>query len=153
MIPYANVKVQVLFLGIGRKLTSGNSELSLPSDFICHRKILSYRFCPVHKTITRISPEFFELSLWPDAWSFDIWNIPPRLQVLPLTQNYQTEQKDLSSKMPDICLHLYSTAQIASLQLSQVTLQPEFNLNNVTYIHISICSIMLYYSGGDLRYE
>ena len=105
------------------------------------------------KAITRISPEFSELSLWPDTQSYDIWSILPRLQVLPLTQNYQTEQKDLNSKMPDRCLHLYSTAQITSLQLSQVTLQPEFNLNNVTCIYISICSIMFYYSEGDLRYE
>ena len=50
------------------------------------------------KAITRISPEFSELSLWPDTQSFDIWSIPPRLEVLPLTQNYQTEQKDFGSK-------------------------------------------------------
>ena len=93
------------------------------------------------KAITRISPEFSELSLWPDTQSFDIWSIPPRLEVLPLTQNYQTEQKDFDSKMPDRRLHLYS-AQITSLQLSQVTLQPEFNLNNVTCIYRSICGIM-----------
>ena len=84
--------------------------------------------------------------------SFDIWSIPPRLEVLSFTQNYQTEQKDFDSKMPDRRLHLYC-AQITSLQLSQVTLQPEFNLNNVTCIHTSICSIMFYYSGEDLRYE
>ena len=77
---------------------------------------------------------------------------PPRLEVLPFTQNYQTEQKDFASKMPDRRLHLYS-AQKTSLQLSQVTLQPEYNLNNVTCIYTSICSIMFYYSGGDLRYE
>ena len=84
--------------------------------------------------------------------SFDIWSIPPRLEVLPFTQKYQTEQKDFDSKMPDRRLHLYS-AQITSLQLSQVTLQPEFNLNNVTCIYTSICSIMFHCSGGDLRYE
>ena len=103
------------------------------------------------KAITLISPEFSELSLWPDTQSFDIWSIPPRLEALPLTQNYQTEQKGFDSKMPDRRLHLYS-AQLASLQLSQVTLQPEFNLNNVTCIYASICSIIFYYS-GDLRYE
>ena len=54
--------------------------------------------------------------------------------------------------MPDRRLHLYS-AQITSLQLSQVTVQPEFNLNNVTCIYTSICSITLYYSGEDLRHE
>ena len=54
--------------------------------------------------------------------------------------------------MPDRRLHLYS-AQVTSLQLSQVTQQPEFNLNSVTYIYTSICSIMFYYSGGALRYE
>ena len=104
------------------------------------------------KAITRISPEFSELSLWPDTQSFDIWSIPPRFEVLPLTQNYQTEQKDFDSKMPDRHLHLCG-AQITSLQLSQVTLQPEFNLNNATCIYTSICSIMFCYSGGDLRHE
>ena len=105
--------------------------------------------------MTRISPEFSELSLWPDTQSSDIYmvrSIPPTLEVLPLTQNYRTGQKEFDSKMPDRRLHLYS-AQITSLQLSQVTLQPEFNLNNVTCIYASICSIMFYYSGGDLRYE
>ena len=72
--------------------------------------------------------------------------------ALPLTQKYQTEQKDFDSKMPDRCLHVYS-AQITSLQLNQVILQPEFNINNVTCIYTSICSIMFYYFGGDLRYE
>ena len=104
------------------------------------------------KAITRISLEFSELSLRPDTQSFHIWSIPQRLDVLPLTQKYQTEQKDFDSKMPDRCLHVYS-AQITSLQLNQVTLQPEFNLNNVTCIYTSICSIMFYYFPGDLRYE
>ena len=104
------------------------------------------------KAITRISPAFSELSLWPDTQSFDIWSIPPRLEVLHLTQNYQTEQKEFDSKMLGRCLHLYSV-QITSLQSSQVMLQPEFNLNNVTCIYTSICSIMLYYSRGDLRHE
>ena len=104
------------------------------------------------KAITRISPEFSELSLWPNTQSFDKWSIPPRLKVLPLTQKYQTEQKDFISKMPDRRLNVYS-AQITSLQLNQVTLQPEFNLNKVTCIYTSICSIMFYYFGGDLRYE
>ena len=104
------------------------------------------------KTITRISPEFSELSLRQDTQSFDRWSIPPRLEDLPLTQKYRTEQKEFDSKMPDRRLHLYS-AQITSLQLRQVTLQPEFNLNNVTSIFTSISSIMFYYSGGDLRYE
>ena len=54
--------------------------------------------------------------------------------------------------MPDRRLHVYS-AQITSLQLNKVTLQPEFNLNNVTCVYTSICSIMFYYFGGDLRYE
>ena len=54
--------------------------------------------------------------------------------------------------MPDRRFQLYNV-QITSLQLSQVTLQPEFNLNNVTCIYTSICGIMFYCSGGDLRYE
>ena len=98
------------------------------------------------KTITRILPEFSELSLWLDTQSFDIWSISPRLEVLPLTQKYQTEQKDFNSKMPNRRLHVYS-AQITSLQLNQVTLQPEFNLNNVTCIYTDLfvvsCSIVL----------
>ena len=72
--------------------------------------------------MTRISPEFSELSLWLDTQSFDIWSIPTRLEVLPLTQKYQTEQKDFDSKVPDRCLHVYS-AQITSLQLTHVTLK------------------------------
>ena len=98
------------------------------------------------KTITRISPKFSELSLWLDTQSFDIWSIPPRLEDLPLTQKYQTEQKDFDSKMPDRRLHVY-IAQVTILQLNQVTLQPEFNLNNVTCIYIDLfvvsCSIIL----------
>ena len=46
---FSELKV-LLFLNIGQKLTSGNSELSLPSNSMCHRKILTYRFCPVHKS-------------------------------------------------------------------------------------------------------
>ena len=61
-----------------------------------------------------------------------MWSIHPRLEVLPLTQKYQTEQKDFDPKMPDRRLHVYS-AQITFLQLNQVTLQPEFNLNPITY--------------------
>ena len=152
MVPYAKVKVKLLFCGTGQKLTSENSELSLPSNSICHRKIPTHFFALYIKAITRISPAFSELSLWPDTQLFDIWSIPPRLEVLHLTQNYRTEQKEFNSKMPGRCLHLYSV-QITSLQSSQVMLQPEFNLNNVTCIYTSICSIMFYYSGGDLRHE
>ena len=98
------------------------------------------------KAITRISPEFSEFSLWLDTQAFDIWSIPPRLEVLPLTQKHQTEQKDFDSKMSDKRLHVYS-AQITSLQLNQVTLQPEFNLNNVTCIYTDLfvvsCSTIL----------
>ena len=104
------------------------------------------------KAITRISPEFSELSLWPGIQSFDIRSIPPRLKVLHLTQKDRTEQKDFDSKMQDRYFHVYS-AQITSLQLNQFELQPEFNLNNVTCIYTSICSIMFYYFGGDLKYE
>ena len=153
MVPYAKVKVKLLFWGTGQKLTSENSELSLPSNSMCHiEKFQLIVFALYIKAITQISPAFSELSLWPDSQSFDIWSIPLRLEVLHLTQNYQTEQKEFYSKMPDRCLHLYSV-QITSLQSSQVTLQPEFNLNNVTCIYTSICSIMFYYSGGDLGYE
>ena len=98
------------------------------------------------KSITRISPEFSELSLWLDTQSFDIWSISPRIEVLPFAQKYQTEQKDFDSKMPDRSLHAYS-AQITSLQLNQVTLPPEFNLNNVTCISTDLfvvsCSTIL----------
>ena len=65
---------------------------------------------------------------------------------LPLTQKYQTEQKDFDSIMRDRRLHVYSV-QITSLQLNQVTLQPEFNLNNVTCIYTDLfvvsCSTIL----------
>ena len=84
--------------------------------------------------------------------SFDIWGIPPRLEVLPLRQKYQTQHKDFESKMPDRCLRVYS-AKITSLRLNEVTLQLKFNLNIVTCIYTSICSIVFYYFGGDLKYE
>ena len=99
-----------MFSGIGQKLTTRNSELLLPSNSMCHGKIPTYRFCPVHKAITQNSPEFSELLLWQDTQSFDIWGIHPRLEVLPLTQKYQTQQKDFDSKMPDRCLCMYSAA-------------------------------------------
>ena len=53
-----------------------------------------------------------------------------------LTQKYQID--------PSICIILW---------LNQVTLQPKFNLNNVTCIYPSICSIMFYYSEEDLKHE
>ena len=43
-------KSKLLFLGTGQKLTSGNSELSLPSNSMRHRKIPTHCFCPVHKS-------------------------------------------------------------------------------------------------------
>ena len=43
--------------------------------------------------------------------------------------------------MRDRRFHVYS-AQITSLRLNQVTLQPKLNLNNVTCIYTSICGIM-----------
>ena len=146
MVPYATVEVQVIVFGYRTKIDIWELGIVVIEKF---RLIV---FALYIKPITRISPEFSELSLWPDTQSFDIWSDPPRLEVLPLTQNYRTEQKEFDSKMPNRRLHLHST-QITSLQLSQVTLQPEFNLNNVTCIYTSICSIMFYYSGGDLRYE
>ena len=139
MVPCAKVKFEVLFLGIGQKLTTRNCHFQAISCVI--KKVRLIVFTLYIKAISRISPEFSELSLWPDTQSFDIWSIPPRLEVLPLTQKYQTEQKDFDSKMSDRRLHVYS-AQITFLQLNQVTLQPEFNLNNVTCIYTSICSIM-----------
>ena len=77
------------------------------------------------------------------GYSFDIWSIPPRLEVLPLTQKYQAEQKDFDSKMLDGRHHVYS-AQITSLQLNQVTLQSEFNYNNVTCIYFVFICMYLY---------
>ena len=149
MVPHAKVKFQVIVFGYRTKID--NWEL-------CHFQVIpcvieNFRlivFALHIKAITRISPELSELSLWPDSQSSDIWSIPPRLEGLPLTQKYQTEQKDFDSKMPDRRLHMYS-AQITSMQFNQVTIQPEFNHNNVTCIYTSICSIMLYYFGGDLN--
>ena len=62
-------------------------------------------------------------------------------EVLPLTQKYQTQQKDFDSTMPD------DASMCIMLRLNQV------NLNNVTCIYTSICSIMFYYFGGDFKYE
>ena len=113
---------------------------------MCHRRFRLIDFSLYIKAITWISPEFSELSLSLDTQSFDIWSIPLKLEVLPLKQKYQTEQKDFDWKMPDRRLHVYS-AQINSLQLNQVTLQPEFNLNNVTFIFSDLfvvsCSTIL----------
>ena len=113
-----------------------NSELSLPSNSMYHRKIPTYmyRFCS-------------EVLLWRHTQSFNIWRISPRLEVLSLTQKYQTQQKDFDSTMPD------DASMCIMLRLNQVTLQSKFNLNNVTCIYTSICSIMSYYFGGDLKYE
>ena len=147
MVPYAKVKVQVIVFGYRTKIDIWELGIVTCKQFHVSEKFRLIVFALFIKAITQISPEFLELSLWPDTQSFDIWSIPPRLKVLPLTQNYETEQKDFNSKMPDTCFHLYSTAQITSLQLRQVTLQPEFNLNNVTCIYISVCGIMFYYSG------
>ena len=82
MVSYVKVKFQVIVFMYRTKID--NSELSLPSNSMYHRKIQTYkyRFCP-------------ELLLWKDTQSFDIWGISPRLEVLPLTQKYQTQQKDL----------------------------------------------------------
>ena len=152
MVPYAKVKVKLLFLGTGQKLTLRTRNCHFQAIPCVIEKFQLIVFALYIKAITLISPAFSELSLWPDTQSFDIWSIPPRLEVLHLTQNYQTEQKEFDSKMSGRCLHLYS-AQMTSLQSGQVTLQPEFNLNNVTCMYTSICSIMFHYSGGDLRYE
>ena len=149
MVPYTKVKFEVIVFGYRTKIY--NSELGTRN---CHfqaipcviQKFQLIVFVLYIKTITRILPELSELSLWLDTQSFDIWSILPRLEVLPLTQKYQTEQKDFDSKMPDRRLHVYS-AQITFLQLDQVTLQPEFNLNNVTCIYTDLfvgsCSIIL----------
>ena len=136
MVPYTKVKFEVIVFGTGQKLTTRNCHFqAIPCVIEKFRPIV---FALYIKAITRISPEFSELSLWLDTQSFDIWSIPPRLEVLPLTQKYQTEQKDCDSKMPDRHLHVKNSSQITSLQLNQVTLQPEFNLNNVTCIFILI---------------
>ena len=119
---------------------------------MCHRKFQLIVVALYIKAITRISPEFSELSLWPDTQSFDIWGIPPRLIVLPLTLKYQTQQKDFGSKMRDRRFHVYS-AEITSLRLNQVTLQPKFNLNNVTCIYTSVCSIVFHYFGRDMNIQ
>ena len=124
-----------MFWSIGQKLTTRNGHFqAIPCVIEKFRLIV---FALYIKTITRILPEFSELSLWLDTQSFDIWSIPPRLEVLPLTQKYQTEQNDFYSKMVDRRLHVYS-AQITSLQINQVTLQSEFNLNNVTCIYTDL---------------
>ena len=83
-----------------------NSELLIFTQFVphCHfqaipcviEKFRLIVFALYIKGITRVSPEFSELSLWPDAQSSDIWSIPPSLEVLPLAQKYQTEQKDFA---------------------------------------------------------
>ena len=48
MVPHVKVKFQVIVFGHRAKID--NSELLLPSNSMCHRKIPTYRFCPVHKS-------------------------------------------------------------------------------------------------------
>ena len=134
MVSYVKIKFQVIVFTYRAKID--NSELSLPSNSMYHRKIPTYmyRFCP-------------ELLRWQHTQSFDIWGSSPRLEVLRLTQKYQTQQKDLDSTMPD------DASMCIMLRLNQVTLQSKFNLNNMTCIYTSSRSIMFYYFGGDLKYE
>ena len=75
----------------------------------------------------------------------------PTLEVLLLTQKYQTQRKDFNSKMRDRHLHVCNV-EVTSLRLDQITLQPKFDLNNATCIYRSIYSVMFYYSGGDLKH-
>ena len=105
MVPYVKVKFQVIVFGYRAKIDK--SELAI---------VTSKQFHVYIKAITRNSPEFSELSLWPDTQSFDMWGVPPRLEILPFTHKYQTQQKDFGSKMPDRCLYVYS-AQTTSLRL------------------------------------
>ena len=107
MVPYVKVKFQVIVLGY----------IHFQAIPCVIEKLQLIVFALYIKVGTRNSPEFSELSLWPDTQSFDIWGIPPRLEVLPQTQKYQTQQKDFDSKMPSGCLHVYS-AQITSLRLT-----------------------------------
>ena len=48
MVPYVKVKFQVIVFGCMAK--NDNSELSLQSNSMCHRKIPTCRLCPVHKS-------------------------------------------------------------------------------------------------------
>ena len=130
MAPYAKVKFEVIVSGYRTKIDNSELGIVTSKQFHVSEKFRLIVLALYIKAITRISPEFSELSLWLDTQSFDKWSILPRLEVLPLTQKYQTEQKDFKSKMPDRCLNVYG-AEMTSLQLNQVTLQPEFNLNNV----------------------
>ena len=67
---YAKVKVEVIVFEYGTKIDIWEFRLIVFALYI--------------KAITQISLEFSELSLWPDTQSFDIWSIPPRLEVLPI---------------------------------------------------------------------
>ena len=100
------------------------------------------------KAIIRNSLEFSELLLWRDTQSFDTRGIPPRLEVLPLTQSTKRNEKILTQKCGIDTIHLWNV-EVASLRLDQITLQPKFDLSNVTCIYRSIYSVMLYYFGGD----
>ena len=78
--------------------------------------------------------------------SFDIRGTPPRLEVLLLTQKYQTQRKDFDSKMPDRHLYVFSV-QETSLRLDQIALEPKFDLNNEACIYTSIYSVLFYFLG------
>ena len=96
MVPYMKVKFQVIVFGYRAEID--NSELSLPSNSMCHRKFRLIVFALYIKATTRISPEFSELSLWLDTLPFDIWGIPPRLKSFTLDTKVPNSAKRFGLK-------------------------------------------------------
>ena len=131
-----------------QKITTWNSELPVPTDSMCHRKILTYPFPLYIKAVSRNSSEFSELLLWPETQSCDIWD-PSKTRSFTLDTKVQNSEKRFRlGKNLHVC-----SVQVTSLQLDQITLQPKFDLNNVTCIYTSIYRVMFYYFGGHLKYE
>ena len=133
---------------MGQKITTWNSGLPVPANSICHRKIPTYPFPLYIKAVSRNSPEFSELLLWPETQSFDIRD-PSKTRSFTLDTKAQNAAKRFRlGKSLHVC-----SVQVTSLQLDQITLQPKFDFNNATCIYTSIYRVMFSYFGGHLKYE
>ena len=116
MVPGVKLKLRVIVFDTGQKMTTWNLNYHSQPILCVIEKFRLIVLSLYIKAITRNSPDFSELLLWPDTQSFDIWGIPPRLEVLPLTQKYQTQRKGFDSKMRDRHLHLCNV-EVTSLRL------------------------------------
>ena len=148
MAPCVKLKLRVIVFWHRAKNDNSEFELSLPTNSMCQRKILSYPFFPYIKAITRNSSES---SLWPDTQSFDIRG-SLKTRRFTLDTKVPNSTKRLRHKMRDRHLHA-CYVEVTALRSDQITLQPKLDLNNVTCIYRSIFSVIFSYFVGDLKYK